>query len=90
MSENNKNVQSEAEIDHVAVTCDSCDWTLTIAEVLEREEERFGPAPSARRIRSKFSSRAEGHAYFNRGHRTSVEFSEEDIERVVGEESDAR
>ena len=44
--------------------CDTCDWVLTREDVIEH----LPGDPRESRIREKFGSLREGHAYFNRGH----------------------
>lgn len=70
-------------LEQVGVSCDSCDWTLTIQDVIDREVERCGRKPSSTRIRSKFGSLGEGHAYFNRGHGVSLELDTNEIESAL-------
>jgi hypothetical protein len=85
---NNDSAQSTGGVEQVGVSCDSCDWTLTIKDVIEREKERYGHTPSASRIRSKFGSLEEGHAYFNRGHRVKRELSPQQIDRALDTATD--
>ena len=49
------------------VECDVCDWTLTREDIIDRLNANNERADE-RRIREKFGSLREGHAYFNRGH----------------------
>lgn len=74
---------STDDTEHVGVTCDSCDWTLTVADVVGRLEEKEYERVTPRRVREKFGSLGEGHAYFNRGHRISVGLDSDDVERAL-------
>jgi hypothetical protein len=57
---------------------------LTIEDIIERiENDSTGFDPTPQRIREKFGSLSEGHAYFNRGHRISTHLSVDEIERVL-------
>ena len=74
---------SQAGTDRVGVTCDSCDWNLTVSDVIERIEADDFDTVSASRISAKFGSLGEGHAYFNRGHRISIELETEEVEQAL-------
>lgn len=65
------------------VDCDSCDWSLTIKDILERIEEGPVSIKGPEYIRRRFSSAGEGHAYFNRGHRISTHLSADEIEEAL-------
>lgn len=72
---------TENGIESVGAVCDSCDWELTIADVIKHiEDDRVPLDPTPQRIRKKFGSLGEGHAYFNRGHRTGTCLSTDEIE----------
>ena len=70
--------------DCVAVDCDSCNWQLTVSDLIERiENNNTLYKPTADRIRSKMGSLGEGHAYFNRGHSVSILLSKDQIEQYL-------
>ncbi|MDS0280273.1 hypothetical protein NDI85_21040 [Halomicroarcula sp. S1AR25-4] len=73
-------------VERIGESCEHCSWTLTIEEVIRREQDRVGRKPTPERIRSKLGSLGEGHAYFNRGHRVKRRISLEEIEAYVGTE----
>lgn len=75
--------------DAVGVSCDSCEWTLTVADAVERLEEAPHDRVTPSRIRRKFSSLGEGHAYFNRGHTIDVHLSKDDVARVLSESGES-
>lgn len=70
--------------EQIGASCNACDWTLTIDDVLSRlEDSNVSLAPTPQRVRNKLGSYAEGHAYFNRGHRVKTHLSTEDISEVL-------
>lgn len=69
------------------VSCDSCDWTLTVSDVVERLREKEPRRVSARRVRQKFGSLGEGHAYFNRGHAIDIHGDESAIQEILDDEA---
>lgn len=77
-------------LDQIAVDCNGCEWTLTIADIMQHIEDgaaAFKPT-NPDRIRSKMGSLREGHAYFNRdGHRIKPHLSVDEIKQAL-EDSD--
>jgi hypothetical protein len=65
-------------------TCDSCNWSLTIKDILEKIEESAYTDYSPEYIRRNFGIQAEGHAFFNRGHKTcSTHLTVDEIEQAL-------
>ena len=48
--------------------CDECDWVLSRRRVIEQLQEGGHHRATDNRIREKFGSLRQGHAYFHRGH----------------------
>lgn len=67
----------------LGIDCDSCEFTLTVHDIVEEYEQTWGRRPRAEYVNSKFGSLAEGHAYFNRGHFVSHSPSIDDIRAVL-------
>ena len=76
-------------LQQTGASCDSCDWSLTIQELLTKVEGSTLRKRDPEYLKRKFSSLAEGHAYFNRGHTISTHLSVAEIRTALGQDDRA-
>jgi len=74
---------SDTGLDTVGVDCDTCDWEVTVGEIIRRIKDSPVNIYTAEYINQRLSSAGEGHAHFNRGHRISTHLSVAEIQKVT-------